>query len=1248
MAAINGNRRRRSPSDSVSIVYPSPSLNDLKSEPEILLPELPTETEVAYIFPSSSPHIREKKQITTTTEKAEIIEEEEDFDEDEWSVNVSVSKSVSESFSVTKLLGDLVDFVTSTLAPVTTADEAETEATTQQVNKEKPTTEAPAAAAAVETAPLVTKPSKSKLSSLFKPGVRVHPFLASKATTAAPSTTEATTTKRSFFLKKTLPGLAASPFNANLTTESTDGNKTKEELDMKMFKMMSILNNRDAKEEMKHAEEEDSNANDDENEIQDETTTTTEKIDVLLANRNERPKFQVPPSLQAKLLQEAVIETLTTTTEKDIIAPKAIKLFNKPSLLRPFKPSIQSSSITEKPIEVPKRSGFVRPAKPLDLDVSPSSTVTRARTSLTLRSRPTLATTSTVSVSSTTTEASTTEKLTVGEILAGLHGDVQPEPKTSTLRPHSFRPKLDTNRLREKLKKQFENEDSNDNEANEAVEAVEDQEPVKEEVEAVPAPKTRNFVRPQRPSRPSRPSFKVVNNINTIARPQQQTLRTRRPINRQPLQPAVPTNAAIEEPSVIPGERILTGDDLLSSLGLVNAIKDEEIVTEKVENVPSILESLIGTDPKDQGPPAIVDQKPPSLEEILQTAVVVDNYEEPLNLQEQPLPPPPQAVPKVIARPALPSRSRSRARITSPHRFSSSIRPASVTTEASLTTRNNVINNRRLRVRNRIQPVSEPSQTTTGDKDDETTTENVIASTRSSSRFQGRRVIRPSSANVGRDELSTSNPTTSPPSTITRGGPAFGSRTSNLRTSTRINNRVRVRSRARQLSESSSEETQENTQVETTTLGKSTQQPASDENTLIEEEIIEENLIEEEEEKATLRPAIFKPRFGSRQRDAVRNRLRAKLNEGQVTSTEIPETTVSDDPTTDTTFRTVSPASGLSAVPASFFTTTPRFLLAASNEETTTEATLTSDFLPTLTPLQRVGRSTIGYNSINEPPSTSKPLIRLDSLRLNKSRPKFGARFSTTTESSAEKDTSTLGISTTISTAVNVSTTTVDTTTTTTESNEELKEVEVKDDDQEEDTKKRRFFTRPRVDFLKAFEKKIAQINQKEKALLDSFGGGPKSSRVSSTNNGLKGDIEDALKRPRRRFNNQNDNKNEIEEQEETTTTTTEKTEEIVVEKKLPSLPKGLKLPFDTKRFGALQPKLLSFQIIKSKPKSNEKTQESFFGNSKKPSFGSVLRNKLKPSQYNLIPTPVTTPPNETTTLPTTPLQQTSQVEREP
>ena len=47
------------------------------------------------------------------------------------------------------------------------------------------------------------------------------------------------------------------------------------------------------------------------------------------------------------------------------------------------------------------------------------------------------------------------------------------------------------------------------------------------------------------------------------------------------------------------------------------------------------------------------------------------------------------------------------------------------------------------------------------------------------------------------------------------------------------------------------------------------------------EQEIQEDKEQEEEEKSTLRPSVFRPRFGTGQRDAVRNRLRNQLLEGK-------------------------------------------------------------------------------------------------------------------------------------------------------------------------------------------------------------------------------------------------------------------------------------------------------------------------------------------------------------------------------
>lgn len=116
-----GNRRRRSP-ESVSIVYPSPPLNSLSiSEEESFLPILPQKSEVNYIYANGDPLIREKKQtpppespLETTlspnieTESVDVDdnvddekeeEDEEEYDYSDWDTNVSVSKTVSQSFN---------------------------------------------------------------------------------------------------------------------------------------------------------------------------------------------------------------------------------------------------------------------------------------------------------------------------------------------------------------------------------------------------------------------------------------------------------------------------------------------------------------------------------------------------------------------------------------------------------------------------------------------------------------------------------------------------------------------------------------------------------------------------------------------------------------------------------------------------------------------------------------------------------------------------------------------------------------------------------------------------------------------------------------------------------------------------------------------------------------------------------------------------------------------------------------------
>merc|ERR1739838_472200 len=131
-----------------------------------------------------------------------------------------------------------------------------------------------------------------------------------------------TTTRRSFALKKNLLGPKSKPVIPDTETENTEIKKgasdKKDALDMKLMKMMPLMNIRDAKEVMKKVDENLVLDNENENDEQENTETVKEKVDFLLANRNGRPKFQVPPSLQAKLLNHETEIEKETTTEKDL------------------------------------------------------------------------------------------------------------------------------------------------------------------------------------------------------------------------------------------------------------------------------------------------------------------------------------------------------------------------------------------------------------------------------------------------------------------------------------------------------------------------------------------------------------------------------------------------------------------------------------------------------------------------------------------------------------------------------------------------------------------------------------------------------------------------------------------------------------------------------------------------------------------------------------------------------------------
>ena len=1397
VAALRERRIRRSPlkqtnkqkrSPGVSIVYPSPSIDSLllpvsSTETETyydltenLIPALPVKPDVAYVFPQTSGlrnHFREKKQIFTenaknsdsnsATEETPVStlaqneehmtkhfdeNNQEDPDYSDWDYEVGqVSVSQSESFSVTKLIGDFINVVTTTLRPSTlpiqsifsNENEPEPELTTMKT--EIPTTLAESKQIVNKISALASSQQTSKqtnnLKNLFKSNKhhRVHPFLSSKTTTATTEAPVTTTTRRSFALKKNLLGPKLKPVNPE-TTENTeikkDASDKKDALDMKLMKMMPLMNIRDAKEVMKKVDENLVLDNKNENDEQENTEIVKEKVDFLLANRNGRPKFQVPPSLQAKLLNHETEIEKETTTEKDLqnaatSRPKVspIKLFNKPNV-RPFKPvSPRKLAITENPIEAPKRNGLklLRPQKPIlpDLDVSPSRTITRARTSL---RRPSLISSSQTTLDkpeedlTTTTELPTisTEKLTVGEILAGLHGDMQGDIRTSTFRPRSFKPKSDGNKRRERFRLLLNNgtdtdsenvieEDEEDNDA--ATNEVSDSETTAQLEDTIDV----DQVTLQKPKLTLPGIASIKSRANSISRKVQRPSFPRTTVSRsklersQPLavrsrtskprkfkkQPQISSFKLEIEPDLPAGEKILTGADLLTSLGLdTNEEKISEnldVTTYRPESVSKgILESLFVENKKE--PEDIQEQidppQPPSpisVADILKSAVV----------EQAATPPPPKlksekkSFEKSQKRPIQAqvnrfdnSRSRSRARApVLSHRF----RPINadipeITTAKPLSqlrnsNNNAVINNRRLRVRQRGQTntkttakISSNEDTLTSTSTGTTETPANTGSTRGLSRHRSRvvnqrRINPPSSSDTTERNLST------PPISLS----AFGSRqtgSSSLnRTSIpRLNtNRVRVRSRTRQnivASEQSIEPTSETvaqkqrlnssseksigkleildegtTEVNTIETNNNTQQES-------EQEIQEDK--EQEEEKSTLRPSVFRPRFGTGQRDAVRNRLRNQLLEGKpnpVTkaplrsfdelvnekklSNEVESVTEN---TYTAAFKTVSPSNGLNAIPISFFTTTPRFL-SKDDKTSTTEKPKPAAFLPTLTPLQRVGRSTIGYPVTQETivTTTEKPKPATNNIsrfnnfkRKSKVRPKFGQRHSTTEKSTVDSDLNDL-LGTTL---IGISTTSLPTTA---YSQEEEISTENPDNIVQKTTRNKKirpksaFFSRPRGDFLSSFAKKIAEKADREKILLESFGGNKKAPVSSILKSSAFNEIDGELKRPRRRFNvgpgiklnsednqinsqeNQTDSNSTNEEEKaiadlSTNATLTNKnitdtdtvTEKPKKEKNLitPRLPKGLRLPFDTKRFGALQPKLLSFQIIKPKSKTSK------------------------------------------------------------
>ncbi|CAB4054658.1 E3.2.1.14 [Lepeophtheirus salmonis] len=179
------------------------------------------------------------------------------------------------------------------------------------------------------------------------------------------------------------------------------------------------------------------------------STTTTERNGFVKPSRPTNRLFNkfISRGTIGKLSKEdktsstSVSDNITTTTSKTLVSAPVTR-----STLRSF---------------IPTRSFSRRPSsafKPIDLSAAPSKkSISQDRSSSFRRSN--LFTETTTDPTTITTYlpviVETTEKLTVGKILANLHGDSTENPESSSLRPKSFKPKFQRNKLREKLQHQL-------------------------------------------------------------------------------------------------------------------------------------------------------------------------------------------------------------------------------------------------------------------------------------------------------------------------------------------------------------------------------------------------------------------------------------------------------------------------------------------------------------------------------------------------------------------------------------------------------------------------------------------------------------------------------------------------------------------------------------------------------------------------------------------------------------------------
>ena len=1025
----NGYRIKRDVQD-VSFVLPSSSLNHPSdtSENETKDQSLPRSQGVSYIFPFSNRR-RDERQVvqpdttftTTTTlkpvkEKIQDEEEsEEDDEEDGWDYVVSVGQSVSESFSLGGVVQGAIDVITSTLSPLISKESTEvvrTSTSSKSDDVETTTTTTPTTTSTTTTA----SSSKSKKSSPF-PNKRIHPFLAAKRLAAQNETTVARTpltTRRPFFksrlnVAKEIANKKVKVDNEDITTpiDEDDQSTTTTTKKPKKNGLKNLINRR---------------LQAGRNAISDKKPRTT----------FTGPKFTLPRRLSQRLKTSTAAAKATTTisatsvTSEQTTTISTTFSFGSTSRFVPTKGTIRNVKV-EPAIFKNRTQNF--DSKPLDLSTSPSKSVVSsgARILARTRSRSRLAkigkpNSDPVPVKATTTTPSsapvTTEKLTVGDILANLHGITTEKPKDTPF-VRSFKPKFGSgtrDKLRQRLRNQLANETNSELENNKDELAIEN-----------------DIVIPENP--PVLPLKSIISTgKKTNQGPRTRTLsklenhRSRGPSGRGRQSKPRPRQRQQEIVKVSPvkktetnGVHILSDEDIFKGLGL----STKGIPQTKEEPSSSPLDSLI-VDQKPQEPKA----EGLNVENILKSAVVESHIpkEEQRPVEKipfLPLAPSPTAdvvlrhrhqpeVPRTTLQPsrnAASSRSRSRARLPISRTLSQTVTnpPTSTSTSSRLVqsrvrSRSRVIGNRNGQAVGGTPSTTSaiPSTTT----EDVSTGKDNLEPTRqthpprqfkvrnfgvkpssirqSASRFRvrsrGRQTTTTELPKIADSSLSTidNSVTNIPPST-----PNVSISDKDLKVS-RSKSRFSGKDDNQNDKLNNPNDSDKDNEVVDDVIDKSSQTTPATENTNSDRKKETEETTEITKENGTEEPIRsvrrrFRPSFGSKSKfGSPRKSLRSKLS----SRSKVLTTTTS---TTTTTFAAVSPTSGVTSLPVSFLSVTPSTVFVSS-----TPALLTSGneiffgsasarpstsrlFIPTPSPLTRIGRSTIGYPEYKDD-TTKTPL----------------------------------------------------------------------------------------------------------------------------------------------------------------------------------------------------------------------------------------------------------------------------------